>query len=112
MRTQASPPSPSRSRSPNKCSMRLVTKGGPSTIAPTDCTPIAISSDSEPEPKLEDAIHEVVEIDEDHEEDPEEGPEEAPRDAEVEEEPVENPEEEEEGVEEHFSDEDNYADYL
>ncbi|MED6223381.1 hypothetical protein PIB30_073486 [Stylosanthes scabra] len=60
-------------------SQRIAAKGGSSTNAPKEKVVIAISSDSEPELKLEDTIHEIVEMDRDQEEDPEEDPEEAPR---------------------------------
>ncbi|MED6140538.1 hypothetical protein PIB30_094198 [Stylosanthes scabra] len=95
-----------------RCSQRIAARGGTSTSAPKEKVVIAIRSYSEPKPnKLEDAIHEVVEMDEDHEEDPEEDPEEAPKDPEVEEDPEEDLKESEEGVEEHFGGEDDYANY-
>ncbi|MED6201806.1 hypothetical protein PIB30_098796 [Stylosanthes scabra] len=56
-------------KSVGRRSMRLAARGGPSTIAPMNCTPIEISSDFEPEPKLEDAILEM-----ESEEDPKEAP--------------------------------------
>ncbi|MED6226741.1 hypothetical protein PIB30_106691, partial [Stylosanthes scabra] len=81
-----------------------------SIVAPTNCTPIETSSDSEPKEKPENAIHEVVEVDEDHEEDHAEDPEEVPRDAEVEDDPKEDPQKEEE-VKEHFRNQDDFYNY-
>ncbi|MED6200855.1 hypothetical protein PIB30_089341 [Stylosanthes scabra] len=83
----------------------------PSTVAPKEKVVIEISSDTKPDPKLEDTIREVVEMDEDREEDPEEDSEEAPQDAKVEEDPEEDPEEKQDEVEEHFRGEDDYKDY-
>ncbi|MED6161597.1 hypothetical protein PIB30_062333 [Stylosanthes scabra] len=51
-------------------SQRIAARGATSTSAPKKKVVIAISSDSEPEPDLEDTIHEVVEMDEDPEEEP------------------------------------------
>ncbi|MED6201865.1 hypothetical protein PIB30_099396, partial [Stylosanthes scabra] len=57
-------------------SQRIARKGGTSTNAPKEKVIIAISSNFELELKLEDTIHEVVEMDSDQEKDPEEDPEE------------------------------------
>ncbi|MED6177734.1 hypothetical protein PIB30_100809 [Stylosanthes scabra] len=92
----------------------IAAKGGTSTNTPKERVVITLSSDSEPELRLEDTIQEVVEMDEDQEEDSEEDPEEAPQNAEVEEEeedPKEDTEEEEEEAEEVLYGEDDYADY-
>ncbi|MED6185514.1 hypothetical protein PIB30_057850 [Stylosanthes scabra] len=88
-------------------SQRIAARGGPSTATPKEKVFIEISSDGEPEPKPEDTIRKVVEMDED----PEEDPKEAPLDTEVEEGPEDDPEEEQYEVEEHFHREDDYGDY-
>ncbi|MED6138411.1 hypothetical protein PIB30_074010 [Stylosanthes scabra] len=121
LRAKASPSSPTPPPSPTSSlpqntnfpsrSGRITTRGGPSTVAPKEKVVIEISSDTEPDPKLEDTIREVVEMDEDREEDPEEDSEEAPQDAKVEENPEEDPEEKQDEVEEHFRGEDDYKDY-
>ncbi|MED6189413.1 hypothetical protein PIB30_095742 [Stylosanthes scabra] len=88
-------------------SQRIADRGGTSTSAPKEKVVIAISSDFELEPKLEDTIREVVEMDED----PEEKLKEEPQVAEVEEDPEEDSEEAEDEVEGQFRREDDYEDY-
>ncbi|MED6209981.1 hypothetical protein PIB30_059802 [Stylosanthes scabra] len=94
-------------------SQRIATLGRPSPSAPKERVVIVVSSDSKPEPALEDTIHEILEMDEEVEEDPKEDPEEAPQDAGIEEEeedPEEDPEEES-AAEKVLHGEDDYDDY-
>ncbi|MED6175999.1 hypothetical protein PIB30_083696 [Stylosanthes scabra] len=82
-------------------SMKLADRGGPSNVAPVDNDPIEVSSDSESELKPENAIRNLVEIEEEPEEEPEEDPEEDPE---------EELEEENQGEEQ--SDEIYFANYF